>query len=87
MKSKNFIPIAQPLIDENEAKAVYETIKSGWISMGKKVEEFRNRRVVKCLVHSSTRSVCSCFSTIEIRSLLMMKEPIESSKMNKEWIE
>ena len=36
------IPIAQPLIGEEEASAVYQTIKSGWISMGKKVEEFEN---------------------------------------------
>ena len=35
-----FIPVASPLIDENEAKAVYNVVKSGWISMGKKVQEF-----------------------------------------------
>ncbi len=35
-----FIPIANPIIDENEAKAVYDVVKSGWISMGKKVKEF-----------------------------------------------
>tara|TARA_Y100000590_G_scaffold414035_1_gene510499 strand:- start:248 stop:1372 length:1125 start_codon:yes stop_codon:yes gene_type:complete len=40
MNKNNFIPIAQPLLGEEEAKAVYHTIKSGWISMGKKVEEF-----------------------------------------------
>ncbi len=40
MKNKKNIPIAQPLIGNEEAKAVYDLIKSGWISMGKKVEEF-----------------------------------------------
>jgi len=34
------IPIANPYIGEEEAKAVYEVVKSGWLSMGKKVEEF-----------------------------------------------
>jgi len=42
MKQNKIIPIAQPLIGEEEASAVYQTIKSGWISMGKKVEEFEN---------------------------------------------
>ena len=37
-----FIPIANPKISEEEAKAAYDVIKSGWISMGKKVEEFEN---------------------------------------------
>jgi perosamine synthetase len=35
-----FIPIASPRIGEVEAKAVYDVVKSGWISMGKKVQEF-----------------------------------------------
>jgi len=35
-----FIPIANPVIREEEAKAVYDVVKSGWISMGKKVKEF-----------------------------------------------
>ena len=35
-----FIPIANPKISEEEAKAAYDVIKSGWISMGKKVKEF-----------------------------------------------
>ena len=34
------IPIAKPRVEEEEAKAAYDVIKSGWISMGKKVEEF-----------------------------------------------
>lgn len=37
-----FIPIASPRIGEEEAKAVYDVVKSGWISMGKKVKEFED---------------------------------------------
>ncbi len=37
-----FIPIANPKMSEDEAEAAYNVIKSGWISMGKKVEEFEN---------------------------------------------
>ena len=33
------IPVANTNISEENAKAVYETVKSGWISKGKKVEE------------------------------------------------
>ena len=39
MNKKN-IPVASPFIGQEEAEAVYEVVKSGWISMGKKVEEF-----------------------------------------------
>lgn len=35
-----FIPIANTYIGEEEAQAVYDVVKSGWISMGKKVEAF-----------------------------------------------
>ena len=35
-----FIPVANPIFQEEDAKAVYDVIKSGWISMGKKVEAF-----------------------------------------------
>ena len=40
------IPIAKPLIDHNETKAVNKAISSGWITMGKKVEEFEKKYVL-----------------------------------------
>ena len=43
MNNKEFIPIANPNIDTKEAQAVYEVIKSGWISMGKKVQELEKK--------------------------------------------
>lgn len=36
------IPVANPFIREEEAKAVYEVVKSGWVSMGQKVKEFED---------------------------------------------
>ncbi len=36
------IPLANPYIGEEEAKAVYDVVKSGWVSMGKTVKEFEN---------------------------------------------
>ena len=42
MEKRN-IPVASPFIGEEEAQAAYEVIKSGWISMGKKVQEFEER--------------------------------------------
>jgi dTDP-4-amino-4,6-dideoxygalactose transaminase len=38
----DFIPIANPRIGEEEARAVYDVVKSGWISMGKKVQELES---------------------------------------------
>ncbi len=39
-RAKQFIPIANTYIGPEEAEAVSQVIKGGWISMGKKVEEF-----------------------------------------------
>lgn len=36
------IALANPYIGEEEAKAVYEVVKSGWISMGETVKEFED---------------------------------------------
>lgn len=36
------VALANPYIGEEEAKAVYDIVKDGWISMGPKVEEFEN---------------------------------------------
>lgn len=36
------IPISSPLIGEQEAKAVYDVVKSGWISMGDTVRQFED---------------------------------------------
>lgn len=36
------IPIGNPDIGKDEIKAVTETMKSGWVTQGKKVEEFEN---------------------------------------------
>ena len=36
------VALANPYIGEEEAKAVYEVVKSGWISMGETVKEFEN---------------------------------------------
>ena len=35
-----YIPVANVITEEADAQAVYEVVKSGWISKGKKVDEF-----------------------------------------------
>ena len=37
-----FIPVAKPCIGTLEAKEVYKTLKSNWITMGQKVAKFEN---------------------------------------------
>ena len=43
MNKNKFIPVANPTVNIEEAKAVFNQVKSGWISMGKKVQEFENK--------------------------------------------
>ena len=40
---KKFVPISKPMIGKEEANAAYKVINSGWISMGKKVENFEKQ--------------------------------------------
>src|SRR5690242_7310312 len=37
------IPIAKPLLTEEEAKAAYDTILTGWVTQGPRVEEFEKK--------------------------------------------
>ncbi len=43
MSKNKFIPVANPTVNTEEAKAVFDQVKSGWISMGKKVQEFETK--------------------------------------------
>ncbi|MBF0298288.1 MAG: DegT/DnrJ/EryC1/StrS family aminotransferase [Oligoflexia bacterium] len=38
----DFIPVANVWVEEEDAKAVYEVVRSGWLSKGKKVDEFES---------------------------------------------
>jgi perosamine synthetase len=40
---KPMIPIAKPYLTEEEAKAAYDTILTGWITQGPKVQEFEEK--------------------------------------------
>ena len=41
--SNNTIPIAKPYITEEDAKAAYDTILTGWITQGPRVQEFEEQ--------------------------------------------
>ncbi len=40
---KKIIPIAKPYLTSKEAKAAYDTVLSGWVTQGPKVEEFEQK--------------------------------------------
>jgi Predicted pyridoxal phosphate-dependent enzyme apparently involved in regulation of cell wall biogenesis len=40
LQMSDFIPVANPQFSEDDARAVSDVVNSGWVSMGKKVQEF-----------------------------------------------
>ena len=40
---KNFLPFSSPTIDDNMINEVVDTLKSGWITTGPKVEKFERK--------------------------------------------
>ena len=38
----NMIPISKPFLSTEEAQSAYDTILSGWVTQGPRVEEFEN---------------------------------------------
>lgn len=64
----DFIPIANTYIGEEEAKAVYEVVRSGWISMGEKVKTFESN-VAKYI--GSKHAVAMNNGTSTLQSLLI----------------
>jgi len=62
------IPIANPNIGEEEARAVYEVVRSGWINEGEKVREFEDR--VKDLV-GTEYAVAFFNGTVALHSILL----------------
>ena len=72
-KYKNFIPVNTPLITKSDAKAVYETISTGWISSeGPRVREFEIKmaKLVKrkfaCCVSSGTAALEIAVKSLDI---------------------
>ena len=67
------IPIANPYIDKLEAKEVYKTISSGWITMGKKVKLFEEKfaKIVNSryaiATNNGTSSLHLCLRAINIK--------------------
>ncbi len=71
----NFIPVNKPLITKQDAKCVFETVKSGWISSsGKKIRLFENNlskfvnRKFGCAVSNGTAAL-----EIAVKSLGLKK--------------
>lgn len=72
-KMEEVIPVANTYIGEEEAKAVYEVVKSGWLSMGKKVkafeEDFKNKVGAEhaIAVNSGTSALHVALAALDIR--------------------
>ena len=59
LRSNKFIPVNEPVVTNSDAKSVYKTVKSGWISStGNKINEFE-----KQLAKITKRKFCCCVSS------------------------
>lgn len=67
------IPVANVTVGEEEAKAAYEVVKSGWLSQGRKVEEFERdfSRVTgarhSIAVNNGTSGLHACLAALGIK--------------------
>jgi len=62
------IPMADPFIGEEEARAVYDVVLSGWLSAGPKVPEFERRFADLVGVH---HAIAFCNGTVALHSILI----------------
>lgn len=62
------IPVANPRIGEDEAKAVYNVVKSGWITMGAKVKEFET---LACTYTGAKFAIAMNNGTSTLHAILM----------------
>jgi dTDP-4-amino-4,6-dideoxygalactose transaminase len=64
------IPVANAMLGEEEAKAVYDVVRSGWISKGRKVDEFEE--AFKKKVHAKHAiAINSCTSALHVALLAL----------------
>lgn len=67
------IPIAQPDIGKDEIQAVVETMRSGWVTQGEKVEEFEEAFARYCgvkygvAVSSGTAALHMALAALDIK--------------------
>ena len=68
------IPVANPNFGEKEAKAVFNVVKSGWVTMGKKVKIFEKKIAKFCgtkyaiATNNGTSSLDALLTAINIKS-------------------
>ena len=63
------IPIAKPFLGEDEAKAAYDTIKTGWVTQGSKVLEFEEN-FAKYVGSKYAVAVSSCTAALHLAMIV-----------------
>jgi perosamine synthetase len=67
MNSNKQIPVATAIFSDREAQAVYDVIKSGWVTQGAKVAEFEERFASYV---GSKHAIAMCNGTVTMHAIL-----------------
>lgn len=68
------IPVAKPFLTEDEAKAAYETILSGWVTQGPRVQEFEEN-FARYVGAKYAIAVSSCTTALHLSLIVVGIQP------------
>lgn len=74
MEKKKIIPLSKPFLQEEEARFAYETILSGWVTQGPRVQEFEEK-FANYVGSEYAVAVSSCTTALHLSLIVAGIEP------------
>src|SRR4030066_2005376 len=70
------IPVAKPFLTESDAKAAYDTILTGWVTQGPKVQEFEEK-FAEYVGSKYAVAVSNCTSALHLSMIISGLKPVD----------